>query len=63
MILPSSTLTDSSRPSSASFPEALSDFDGPYRHQWEPADKYATITTGWKAPPTDLKKWGDLIEA
>jgi xylan 1,4-beta-xylosidase len=44
-------------------PEALSDFDGPYKHDWEPADKYATITTGWTAPPKDLKKWGDLIEA
>ena len=41
-------------------PEALSDFDGPYQHSWEPADKYATITTGWAAPPNDLKKWGDL---
>lgn len=44
-------------------PEALSNFDGPYRHQWAPNDKYATITTGWTAPPNDLKKWGDLIEA
>jgi xylan 1,4-beta-xylosidase len=44
-------------------PEALSDFEGDYKHHWEPADKYATIVTGWAAPPNDLKKWGDLIFA
>jgi len=44
-------------------PEALSDAEGDYRHHWEPNDKYATITTGWAAPPNDLKKWAGLIEA
>jgi len=44
-------------------PEALSTYDGPYRHHWEPADKYATITTGWASSPKDLKKWGNLVEA
>ena len=44
-------------------PEALSDFDGDYKHHWEPADKYATIMTGWASPPNDLKKWGELVYA
>ncbi|MEX0852785.1 MAG: beta-xylosidase [Bauldia sp.] len=44
-------------------PEALSDAPGPYRHTWSPTDKYGTITTGWAAPPNDLQKWGDLVEA
>jgi xylan 1,4-beta-xylosidase len=44
-------------------PEALSDDPGPYRHQFRPEDKYATITTGWAAPPNDLDKWGALVEA
>ena len=44
-------------------PQALSDDTGPYQHNFSPADKYTTITTGWAAPPNDLKKWGDLVEA
>lgn len=44
-------------------PKALSDDSGPYQHNFAPADRYTTITTGWAAPPNDLKKWGDLIEA
>ncbi len=44
-------------------PEALSSDPGPYRHNWSPEDRYATITTGWASPPKDLKKWGDLIRA
>lgn len=44
-------------------PEALSNFEGEYRHHWEPTDKYATIMTGWASPPNDLKKWGDLVYA
>ena len=44
-------------------PEALSTHDGPYRHQWSPTDRYSTITTGWAAPPSDLGKWADLVEA
>lgn len=44
-------------------PEALSDADGPYQHSWRPDDQYATITTGWAAPPNDLDKWGDMVSA
>ncbi len=44
-------------------PEALSDYAGPYRHHFEPADQYATITKGWAAPPNDLTKWAALVEA
>jgi xylan 1,4-beta-xylosidase len=44
-------------------PEALSSAAGPYQHNWSPADKYTTIVTGWAAPPNDLRKWGDLVEA
>ena len=44
-------------------PEALSDFDGPYQHSWQPTSKYISITTGWTAPPNDLRKWDGLIEA
>jgi xylan 1,4-beta-xylosidase len=44
-------------------PEALSADSGPYRHNWSPEDRYATITTGWASPPKDLKKWSDLIHA
>jgi xylan 1,4-beta-xylosidase len=44
-------------------PEALSDAEGDYKHRWEPGSQYATITTGWAAPPKNLRKWEDLIEA
>ncbi len=44
-------------------PQALSDHSGPYQHNWALEAAYKTITTGWAAPPRDLKKWGDLIEA
>lgn len=44
-------------------PEPLSGDPGPYRHAFRPEDKYATITTGWAAPPNDLAKWGKLVEA
>ena len=44
-------------------PEPLSDDPGPYRHQFRPEDKYATITTGWAAPPNDLGRWSRLVEA
>jgi xylan 1,4-beta-xylosidase len=44
-------------------PEALSDDPGPYRHSWSIGGDYGTITTGWAAPPNDLKKWDGLIHA
>jgi len=44
-------------------PKALSDDTGPYQHNFQPADQYASITTGWAAPPNDLGKWAGLIEA
>ena len=44
-------------------PEALSDAPGPYRHSWSLEDRYTSITTGWAAPPNDLRKWGDLVHA
>jgi xylan 1,4-beta-xylosidase len=44
-------------------PRALSDDPGPYQHNFHPADQYASITTGWAAPPNDLGKWAGLIEA
>lgn len=42
-------------------PEALSTHPQPYKHNWDPKDKYSTIFTGWAYPPKDYKKWGDLI--
>jgi xylan 1,4-beta-xylosidase len=44
-------------------PQALSDHPGPYRHDWTLASPYTSITTGWAAPPRDLARWSDLIEA
>jgi xylan 1,4-beta-xylosidase len=44
-------------------PEALSSGEGPYQHSWKPNDKTSSITARWATPPTDLKKWGDLVEA
>jgi len=42
-------------------PEALSTHPQPYRHHWNPKDKYSNIFTGWAYPPKDYKKWGALI--
>ncbi len=42
-------------------PKALSSKPEPYRHYWKPGDNYNDIYTGWAYPPTDYKKWGDLI--
>jgi xylan 1,4-beta-xylosidase len=42
-------------------PEALSLKPEPYRHYWKPGDPYDEIYTGWRYPPKDYKKWGDLI--
>jgi xylan 1,4-beta-xylosidase len=44
-------------------PEALSTHPEPYRHSWSPTASYDQIFTGWSYPPTDLKKWGDLVHA
>ncbi|WP_317172671.1 GH39 family glycosyl hydrolase [Hymenobacter polaris] len=42
-------------------PEALSTRPVPYRHHWQPGADYNTIYTGWAYPPTDYKKWGELV--
>ena len=42
-------------------PEALSAHPQPYKHSWTPQAKYDEIFTGWAWPPTDYKKWGDLV--
>lgn len=44
-------------------PKRLSDDPGPYRHAFSTTSPYATITTGWAAPPNDIGKWSALIEA
>jgi len=42
-------------------PEALSSNPVPYRHYWKPGDPYDDIYTGWRFPPKDYRKWGELI--
>lgn len=42
-------------------PEALSIKPEPYRHHWTPEAKYDEIFTGWSYPPTDYKKWEELV--
>ena len=42
-------------------PEALSSKPQPYRHYWKPGDPYDDIYTGWRYPPKDYNKWGELI--
>ncbi len=42
-------------------PEALSTHPQPYKHNWNPKDKYSTIFTGWAYPPKDYKKWAALV--
>jgi xylan 1,4-beta-xylosidase len=42
-------------------PEALSVKPQPYRHKWKPGDPYDDIYTGWRFPPKDYNKWGELI--
>jgi xylan 1,4-beta-xylosidase len=42
-------------------PEALSSKPQPYRHYWKPGDPYDDIYTGWRYPPRDYSKWGELI--
>jgi xylan 1,4-beta-xylosidase len=42
-------------------PEALSSKPEPYRHYWKPGNPYDDIYTGWRYPPKDYRKWGELI--
>jgi xylan 1,4-beta-xylosidase len=42
-------------------PEALSTNPEPYKHNWEPGNKYNNIFTGWSYPPNNYKKWSELI--
>jgi xylan 1,4-beta-xylosidase len=42
-------------------PEALSIHPQPYRHHWKPGVSYDSIYTGWAYPPSDYKKWGELV--
>ncbi len=42
-------------------PEALSTKPQPYQHHWQPGVPYDSIYTGWTYPPTDYKKWGQLV--
>lgn len=42
-------------------PKALSRKPDPYQHQWAPSAAYNQIYTGWAYPPTDYKKWGELV--
>lgn len=42
-------------------PEALSTKPQPYRHNWEPGNKYSNIFTGWAYPPNDYTKWSELV--
>jgi xylan 1,4-beta-xylosidase len=42
-------------------PRDLSSKPEPYRHYWKPGDPYDDIYTGWRYPPKDYAKWGELI--
>ncbi|MEO6549952.1 MAG: beta-xylosidase [Ferruginibacter sp.] len=42
-------------------PEALSINPQPYQHHWQPGQPYEKIITGWRYPPKDYAKWGELI--
>src|SRR5678810_1212633 len=44
-------------------PEALSTNPQPYKHNWEPGNKYSNIFTGWAYSPKDYKKWAALVYA
>jgi len=44
-------------------PEALSTNPEPYKHNWEPGNKYSHIFTGWAYPPKDYNKWAALVYA
>ena len=40
-------------------PQALSRKPEPYQHHWSPQG--GSISTGWAYPPTDYRKWGELV--
>lgn len=42
-------------------PEALSTNPQPYKHRWEPSQKYGDIFTGWTYPPKDYEKFAGLV--
>ncbi|MDH3246802.1 MAG: beta-xylosidase, partial [Saprospiraceae bacterium] len=42
-------------------PEALSSNPQPYQHKWRPGADYTDIYTGWAYPPSDYRKWGELV--
>ena len=42
-------------------PEALSTHPEPYQHHFKPGTNYGTIFTGWTYPPSDYKKWSNLV--
>ena len=42
-------------------PQALSTKPVPYQHDWAPGVDYNRIYTGWAYPPTDYRKWGELV--
>lgn len=42
-------------------PEALSTKPEPYRHHWDPEQKYGNIFTGWAYPPKDYVKFANLV--
>jgi xylan 1,4-beta-xylosidase len=44
-------------------PKALSTKPEPYQFTWTPTAKYNEIFLGWTQPPTDDRKWGDLVHA
>lgn len=44
-------------------PQALSRQPEPYRHEWRPGLGSHTLFTGWRMPPRDYERWGELIES
>ena len=42
-------------------PKDLSIKPDPYQHHWRPGAKYEEIYTGWAYPPSDYRKWADLV--
>jgi hypothetical protein len=40
-------------------PQALSQKREPYQHHWSPQG--GNISTGWAYPPSDYRKWGELV--
>ncbi|MCO6048035.1 hypothetical protein NG895_29380 [Aeoliella sp. ICT_H6.2] len=42
-------------------PKALSTKPDPYQHKWRPGFAYDRIMTGWRYPPKDYDRWGELV--